>query len=107
MSVVFERTLFNLNMLTIENDDKSNLRFFEVPSSGGLLLTERNEISIQYLEDVAECFMYSSIGEIKNILVSDVNLNEIARLGQKRILKDCHKFSDRVSALLDNIEIIL
>lgn len=103
MSQVFEISKFNLNILTHENNDLSNLRFFEVPASGGLLLTDRNDIAIKHLKDKKECFMYSSIDEIKKILESNLNNDKIAKLGEKRVLDGKHAFSDRVSELLDNI----
>lgn len=105
MSIIFEKSYFNLNILTPENDDKSNLRFFEVPASGGLLLTERNEISCKYLEDKQECFMYSSIDEIRSILDTDMNLISISESGRKRILMDKHSFSERVSELLTYLKV--
>jgi spore maturation protein CgeB len=104
MGSIFEQSVFNLNILTHENGDKSNLRFFEVPASGGLLVTERNEVASKYLEDREECFMYSSIDEIKEIFESDIDSMTVNKLGRKRILSDNHSFSDRVDKLLKYID---
>ena len=104
MSEIFERSCINLNILTPDNSDLSNLRFFEVPASGGLLLTEKNSVSVSYLEDKKECFMYSSAEEARKIIINNNNdLDAISKAGYLRIKKDRHSFSDRVIELLKSI----
>ena len=95
---------FNLNILTHENRDFSNLRYFEVPASGGLLLTERNHFSTKYLLDRQECLMYSSINELNQILVEDFDLDSIARAGNARILSGGHSFQHRVDEVMSAIK---
>lgn len=103
MSKVFNRSRFNLNLLTNENSDYTNLRFFEVPASKGLLLTERNQHSIKLLQDGKECLMFESVKDVNSVLNNSYDYNSIAKSGYKRIIADSHSFSDRVQTLLKNI----
>jgi spore maturation protein CgeB len=104
MGTVFCKTQCNLNILTRENSDHSNLRFFEVPASGGLLVTERNLFAEKYLEDRRECLMYSSVEELNNILAGDFDFQSIAKAGSSRITAGAHSFSDRVDEVMLFIE---
>lgn len=100
MSAVFCSSRFNLNLLTHENSDFMNLRFFEVPASGGLLLTERNPIAAEYLVDREECLMFSSPEEVNQIFESNFDLHAIAQSGSRRIISGGHTFASRVNELL-------
>jgi len=104
MSNLFDMSEVNLNILTPDNGDLSNLRFFEVPVSGGMLLTERNEHSLQHISDKRECLMYSSVEEIRELLDGDINFKDLANAGMKRILNNRHSFHNRVDILLNHIE---
>lgn len=105
MSQVFNRSHFNLNLLTHENDDLTNLRFFEVPASAGLLLTERNEHGSRLLEEGKECLMFDSVDEVNQLLTSERDdFNEIAIAGHQRIISDNHSFSSRVDQLLHQLK---
>lgn len=105
MSTVFNSSQFNLNLLTHENSDLSNLRFFEVPASGGLLLTERNRWANSNLVDRRECIMFSSAEEVNSVLSGKqcFELEKIARAGHRRIVSTNNTFSDRVASLLKYI----
>jgi spore maturation protein CgeB len=100
MSRVFSSSKYNLNLLTHENSDLSNLRFYEVPASGGLLLTERNDFSVKHLSDREECLMFSSSDEINHIFSQEYDLDHIANNGHKRISVYSNTFSARVDELL-------
>ena len=104
MSTVFCSSKFNLNLLTHENSDFSNLRFFEVPASGGLLLTERNPTAKRYLVDKEECLMFSSPEEINKIIGGDFKIDNIACAGKLRITTGGNAFSNRVDELLANLK---
>lgn len=104
MSKVFASSKLNLNLLTKENSDVSNLRFFEVPASGGLLLTERNAHASRHLEDQKDCLMFQSPADINFILSKNLNFDSIAKSGHKKISKNSNTFSDRVGELLRNLD---
>lgn len=104
MSKVFNSSNYNLNLLTHENSDYSNLRFFEVTASNGLLLTERNGHATKYLNDKQDCLMFSSAAEINQIFLEKHDLNTIASSGNQKILNGGNSFSNRVDDLLKSID---
>ena len=104
MSKVFNRSRFNLNLLTYENSDFTNLRFFEVPASKGLLLTERNHHSLQLMKEGKECLMFESVNDVNSVLNNSYDYKSIAELGHKRIISDKHSFSDRINIFLKFID---
>ena len=103
MSTIFAASKFNLNMLTAENRDFSNLRLFEVCASGGLLVTERNESTMSYLEDGVDCLMYDFPCDVKALVNSDNDFRLIASKGHERILGGGYSFSDRVTLFIDKL----
>jgi spore maturation protein CgeB len=104
MSAVFRSSKFNLNLLTHENCDFSNLRFFEVPASGGVLLTERNSSATRYLLDREECLMFSTTEEVNQIFTGHFDLDSIARAGNRRMTSGGNTFSNRVDDLMSFIK---
>lgn len=103
MSSVFSNSKYSLNLITHENRDYSNLRFFEVCASAGLLVTERNESSISYLVDGEDCLMYSTAEDVNRLLACSFDLKTISQNGYKKITNGANSFSDRVGQLLDAI----
>lgn len=103
MSCIFSASKYNLNLITHENRDLSNLRFFEVCASRGLLITERNESSLSYLTDGEDCLMYDAVEDVNKILASNIDLSTIVENGYQKIINGKHSFSDRVGLLLDVI----
>lgn len=101
MSSIFSSSKYNLNLITHENRDLSNLRFFEVCASGGLLITERNESSLSYLTEGEDCLMYSTAEDVNRILGSSLDLSAIAENGYKKITDGKNSFGERVGQLLE------
>ena len=100
MSQVFGTSRYNLNLLTHENNDRCNLRLFEVTASGGLLLTERNDDAASLLTDRQDCLMFSSRDEVSELFEQALDLERIARSGFDRIRGGGNTFADRVDTLL-------
>ena len=103
MRNIFHESRYNLNLITHENRDYSNLRFFEVCASGGLLVTEKNESSINYLVDREDCLMYTDAYDVNQILATEFNLSAIAESGYKKIVAGKNSFADRVDQLFNAI----
>lgn len=101
MSSIFSSSKYNLNLVTHENRDLSNLRFFEVCASGGLLITERNKSSDFYLTDGEDCLMYNTWEDVNRILVGSYDLSKIAESGYQKITNGKNSFSNRVGQLLE------
>ena len=104
MSKVFEQSKFNLNFLTSDNRDYTNLRLFEVPASNGLLVTERTQDSEDILKDSVDCIMFSSIEELIQRLNSEKQAKFIAKKGYQKITHSNHEFSDRVDSIINYLE---
>ncbi len=104
MSLIFSASKYNLNLITHENRDFSNLRFFEVCASRGLLITERNESSLSYLTDGEDCLMYDTVEDVNKILASNVDLLAIVENGYQKIVNGKNSFSNRVGQLLEAIQ---
>jgi len=100
MSQVFGTSRYNLNLLTHENNDRCNLRLFEVTASGGLLVTERNDEAASLLTDRQDCLMFSSHEEVSELFLQALDLERIARSGFDRIRGGGNTFADRVDTLL-------
>jgi len=104
MSSIFSESKYNLNLITHENRDYSNLRFFEVCASGGLLITEKNESSMSYLVDREDCLMYDTVDDVNKMLVSEFDFGAIAASGYQKIVGGKNSFADRVDQLLNVIQ---
>jgi spore maturation protein CgeB len=104
MSSIFSSSKYNLNLITHENRDLSNLRFFEVCASGGLLITEKNESSTSYLKDGEDCLMYNTAEDVNRILLSGFDSLAIAKRGYQKITNGPNSFSDKVEQLIESIK---
>ena len=104
MSKVFEQSKFNLNFLTSENRDYTNLRLFEVPASNGLLVTERTSDSQDILTDSVDCIMFSDTEELIQRLNSENQTKFLVTRGYERITNSNHEFSDRVDSIIDYLD---
>ena len=72
-------------------------------ASGGLLVTERNQCSMSYLEDSFDFLMYEFPCDVKALVDSDKDFRLIATKGYERILAEGHSFSDRVTLMIDEL----
>ncbi|MCB9036090.1 MAG: glycosyltransferase [Lewinellaceae bacterium] len=79
-------------------------RTFHIPGSGGFLLHERNEESIQYFEERREAVFFRDAGElvekIKYYLENDSERVQIKRAGRVRAQKD-HSLDRRAEQLIE------
>lgn len=106
MVEVFNRSKFNLNLLTHENNDRSNLRLFEVTASGGLLLTQRNSLAESLFEDRKECLMFDGPAEVNEVMnSSSLKFDEIKEAGYARVISGSHRFEDRINSLIGHLSL--
>jgi spore maturation protein CgeB len=80
---VIGKSLINLNILTRENRDQTNLKIFEIVASGGVILTEDNDITRKILGE--DCFYYDGINNINTII------QKIKNMPKKSLLQKRHK----------------
>lgn len=103
----FFSSRININILTLENRDTTNLRNFEIPASMGFQLSERsNEILELFVED-KEIVCFSSIDELKdkyNYYLRNESLREkIAEAGKNKLFKNNHSLKDRLDKIINVI----
>lgn len=102
-SEVMQTSLINLNILTIENRDLTNLKIFEIVASGGILLTEKNKSSMEILGE--NCFYFQGIQDINNMIsvIKSLSKKELLEHKEKtysRIIKGKNSIDDRVKEML-------
>ena len=100
----------NLNFLTDENYDTSNLRFFEVSACKGLLLNEYSNRFENILSSKNDTFYFKNVDEINCIIDEILILNEdkirsISNSASKKI-KD-HSFDNRCEKILIELQKII
>lgn len=83
----FSTHKFNINILTKENRDTSNLRNFEIPSSFGFQLSERSSKIQELFDENKEVVLFDSIEEL-NDKINFYSRNEVARV---EIIKNAHR----------------
>jgi len=104
---IISSSLINLNILTLENRDCTNLKLFEISASNGLLLTEENEASKEILGN--SCVYYNfndpmSLNKnIEDILDEDKfeHYNELRNSGYLNIMASGNSIRDRVYEIVD------
>jgi len=107
---VVSQSKINLNFLTDENYDTSNLRFFEVSACKGLLLSEYSHRFENILSSKNDTFYFKNVDEINCIIDEILRLNEdkissISNSASKKI-KD-HSFDNRCEKILIELQKII
>jgi len=107
---VVSQSKINLNFLTEENNDTSNLRFFEVSACKGLLLNEYSQRLEMILSKKSETFYFKSIDEI-NFVIDEIlkldadKIRKITNAASTKIKK--HSFQNRCETILLELEKIM
>jgi len=97
----------NLNILTRENRDTTNIRNFEIPSSGAFQLSERSDAILEIFEEGREIACFGDARELKEkcayYLKHDGEREEIAANGYRRLTGGGHDITDRARQILDSL----
>ena len=107
---VISRSLINLNILTFENRDLTNLKLFEITASYGLLLTEFNEVTEQIFKE--DCIYYNAedpvlMNEKIELIFKDKSrdlYSNVRQNGFNRVMQNHYSIADRVNTLIDVIK---
>ena len=107
-SEVMQTSLINLNILTIENRDLTNLKIFEIIASGGILLTEKNQSSIEILGE--HCFYFQGTQDINNMIkvIKSLSKKELLEYKEKtysKIINEENSIDDKVKQMLNYLEV--
>jgi hypothetical protein len=99
--------LVNLNILTHENRDCTNLKLFEICASNGLLLTEENEASKEILGNSCVYYNFNNTVSLNRYIedILDENkseyYNELRESGYLNIVTGGNSIRDRVCEIVD------
>jgi hypothetical protein len=107
---VMSLSAINLNILTIENRDETNLKIFEIPASNGFLLSEMTNGIGEILKSESDCKLFDSL--IKDSINEEINLifnmkKEdyllMRQLGFEKIVKNNNSIVDRVEFIINDL----
>ena len=109
---IISNSLLNLNILTQENRDKTNLKIFEIPASYGIMLTEYTENTNSIFGN--KCFYYNpNINEDLSIQISNIltnyslkDLRSIKETTYNYIINSNNDIQSRVETILNEIELL-
>lgn len=95
----------SLNMLRAQNAGAHNMRTFEVPAMGGLLLTTRSEEQEEYFAEGKACLMFDGHEELREkiewVLSNPDQAAKIRNHGRAKVLP--HTYQTRARAVLNKI----
>lgn len=94
-----------LNIMRSQNTGAHNMRTFEVPAIGGLLLTTRSEEQEEYFPEGKASLMFGGNEElrekIKWVLSNPIHASKIRIQGRAKVLQ--HTYKARVRSVLDEV----
>lgn len=94
-----------INLYRPQNRDSHNMRTFEVPAYGGLLISERNDETICFFPENECAIMFSSPEELREKILWVIENREAAekiRISGSEIAR-IHSYDDRLNLLLTAI----
>jgi spore maturation protein CgeB len=108
MMGIFRRSGINVNILTVENRDTSNMRNFEIPAAKGFQLCERSAVVQELFEEDREIVLFESTEELVDKVRYYLRCNSareaIALAGYERIVRGGHSLADRMREVLHVLE---
>lgn len=109
---VLRRYRVQLNLMRIHNDDSHNMRSFEVPGIGGIMVAPDTVEHRLYFDHGKEAFLYKDIDScaemIKMLLLLSVkDANEIRVAARERSIDSGYSYKERARQALHQIEALL
>ena len=104
-SSIVSSSRVSLNILRDQNSDSHNMKTFEIPSMGGLLLTKKNKDQNNFFPNNFACIMYRNINEAKLAINSVVNNHRKYKLIKNNAYKIAkkHSYKERVKYILKTL----
>jgi len=94
-----------LNLLRPQNRDSHNMRTFEIPAMGGLMLTLRTVEQQEFFPENEACYMYADDAELKAkvdyILTHKAEASRVRARGMEYVWE--HSYSNRAKFLLKKL----
>ena len=104
MSKIICSSKININILTVENRDTTNIRNFEIPSCAGFQLCERSSEIMQLFEEGKEIVFYSTpeelVAQCRYYLDNEQERDQIRLRGHQRLILGNHTMKDRVVSIV-------
>lgn len=105
MSLIMTSSSICLNMLRPQNRGSHNMRTFEIPAMGGLMLTNRTLEQNDFFPENEACFMYDNVAElnakINYILANKAEADQVRARGVN--LVQSHSYTNRAQFLLSEL----
>jgi spore maturation protein CgeB len=106
--MVLRRYRAQLNMMRIHNEQSHNMRTFEVPGVGGIMIAPQTREHEMFFENGKEVFLYRSPGEcvemIRHVLSMPVNDALAIRNKAREVsLEKGYHYRNRAMTALDSI----
>ncbi len=107
---IISSSLINLNILTLENRDCTNLKLFEITASNGLLLTEQNDVTQRILGSNSVYYNYNNVLEFNDVIEDIFNpykfeyYNEIRNNGYFNVVNTNNTINDRVFDIINTFK---
>ena len=105
MSAIMTSSAVCLNPLRAQNKGAHNMRTFETPAMGGLMLTSRTEEQQGFFPENEACFMYGDIEELKRkieyIISNQEEAKQVRARGMELVAE--HSYTNRVKYLLEEM----
>ena len=99
-----------LNLMRIHNLDSHNMRSFDIPGVGGIMLAPKTKDHALYFKDNIEVVLFENIDDcikkINFLLNCDATKRELIRTNSRKISLENYTYQNRVSQLnsaLDNL----
>lgn len=101
---IFSESSININSLTHENRDVTNLRNFEIPAAGSFQLAERSEQLLELFEEDLEVVCFSDQEEMLDkcsfYLTHETARQAIATAGWIRLVKSDYSLKSRLNKIV-------
>jgi len=105
MSSIVTSSAISLNMLRPQNRTSHNMRTFEIPAMGGLMLTNRSEEQQDLFPENEACYMYGNLAELKSkmdyILANKTEADRVRARGMALVRG--HSYTNRARYLLQEL----
>ena len=104
-SKLLKKSKLSLNILRKQNENSHNMKTFEIPSMGGLMITNRSSEQNYFFPENKASLMYSNIDELK-LKIRKINnsYKKFIKIRKKSysIVKK-HSYTERAKYLLNKI----
>ncbi len=106
MAAIIASSDICLNMLRPQNRGSHNMRTFELPAMGGLMLTLRTVEQQEFFPENESCYMYSDIAELKtkieHIMTNKQEAQRVRARGMEQVKE--HSYNNRARFLIEELK---